>query len=253
MQITGVTVILEYQLKAMEMWFRVLPGALIVERELLELDRILPAIPGDVALQIGGPSNLRLLNKSKIPHVFYCSDQEGHANDSRVQCDYKQLPYETDSVHLVLVAHALEFYEEPLALLAEIYRVLKPGGQLIILGFNRWSSWSLVRWWKEYRGYPWLGAFHSIWRVRSWIDQIGYGVIANKSTFFMGPTKKRPSKKWLEMSEILGQVFIPKMGAIHLIYAQKKVAGITPLVKMWGRKRMRVRNTMVSSTNRAES
>lgn len=223
----------EYQIKAMDMWFRTLPGALIMELELKELDRLLPAIPGNIAIQIGGPCNLRLLQKSKMRYVYYCSDQSAWMGDgSRLQCDYHALPFESNSVNLILVSHALEFTDQPELFLEEIYRVLRPGGQLLLFGFNRWSWWSLVKYYRHHKGYPWSGSFRSIWQVKKWLHQLGYGIVMNKSFCFIPPYKKRPNIRWVQLNEVLGQVFIPKMGAVHLIYAQKKVAGMTPLAKI---------------------
>jgi SAM-dependent methyltransferase len=239
-----------YQLKAMDMWFRTLPGALVVDMELKELDRFLPAIPGQIAIQIGGPSNLRLLQKSNMRHVYYCSDQPAWMGDgTRLQCDFSALPFDSDSVNLIILTHALSFVDEPIKLLEEIYRVLKPGGQLILLGFNRFSWWSVVRRKRKQIGYPWMGQFYSIRQVKRWLSQCGYGLIVNKSFCFFPPLKKRPSSKWINLGEVLGQVFIPKMGAVHLVYAQKKVAGANPLVKLLAEKIKPVHRIGMTTTN----
>lgn len=236
---------MEYQLKAMDMWFRTLPGALIVDMELKELDRHLPKIPGQVAVQIGGPSNLRLLQKSRMRYVYYCSDQPAWMGDgTRLQCQFDALPIESNSVNLVVLSHALGFTDDPETLLEEVYRILKPGGQLILFGFNRWSWWSVVRHTRKKQGYPWMGKFYSISRAKQWLSGIGYGIISNKSFCFIPPIKKRPQLKVINLLEVLGQVCIPKMGAVHMIYAQKKVAGTTPLVKLWQPKKIQTKQVM---------
>lgn len=238
---------MEFQIKAMDMWFRTLPGALIADMELRQLDRFLPTIPGEIALQVGGPSNLRLLQKSMVQHTYYCSDQPTHSGDgTRLQCQFHELPFESDSISLIVLSHALEFVEDPELVLNELYRILKPGGQLFIFGFNYWGLWSLVRKFKHSKGYPWSGTFYSIWQMKAWLGKIGYGVVSNKSFCFIGPHKKRPTNRWMRLTEVLGQVFIPKMGAVHLIYAQKKVAGMTPLAKLWARKVAKPKSRVVS-------
>jgi len=215
---------------------------------LSEIDRFLSVIPGTMALQIGGPCNLRLLQKCKMNYVYYCSDQAARRGDgTRLQCRFDLLPFESNSVNLVLIAHALEFATKPQLLLQEVYRILKPGGQILILGFNRWSYWSLVRSHRGQKGYPWSGCFHSIWRIKNWLSDMGYGVISNKSFCFIGPSKKRKSDRFIQFAEVMGQVFIPKMGAIHLIYAQKKVAGMTPLASVWHKKTVKARPVTVRS------
>ncbi len=241
---------MEYQLKAMDMWFRTLPGALLVDLELKELDRLLPTIPGQVAVQIGGPGNLRLLQKSTMPSVYYCSDQPSWRGDGRrLQCCYKLLPFESDSINLIVLAHVLEFADNPKQLLEEIYRILAPGGQLIVFGFNRWSGWSLKRRRKKYIGYPWSGKFYSIWQMKRWLKQLDYGLISNKSFCFIPPLEKRPQSKWLNLCEVLGQVLIPKMGAVHLVYAQKKVAGTTPIATLWAGQRKALHKVAVPYGN----
>lgn len=231
----------------MDMWFRTLPGSVIVDFALKELDQLLPYIPGEIAVQLGGPCNLRLLQRSKMSQVFYCSDhQMFKGDDASMRCSFNSLPIESNSVNLVLVAYALEFSDNPEQLLKEAFRILRPGGQVIVLGFNRWSWWSLWRLSKGKHDYPWSGRFQSIWQVKQWLNKIGYGVLANKSFCFVGPHKKHPPNSWLHLSEVLGQVLIPKRGAVYLINAQKKVAGTTPLATIWrSKKRARPKSVVV--------
>ncbi len=51
-------------------------------------------------------------------------------------CDLLDLPFEAQSVDLLVMPHTLEFTSDPHRLLSEAERVLMPEGQLIILGFN---------------------------------------------------------------------------------------------------------------------
>lgn len=236
---------LPYQLKARDLWFRTVPGALVVDCELKALSHLLPAIPGQVALQIGGPSDLQLLQKSKMRHVYYCGDQTSWRGDGRhIQCEYPSLPFGSDTIHLIVLTHVLEFVEQPKQLLEEVYRILAPGGQLIVLGFNRWNPWSFFQRHGKQKGYPWLGTFYSIWQVKQWLDQLDYGLISNKSFCFTPLMNQRLPRWLLNLSEVLGQVFIPKMGAVHLIYAQKKVAGATPLATLWSNHRQAVQKVV---------
>ncbi len=240
---------IEFQQKAMDMWFRTLPGALLVEKECAELDRLLPMIPGQRALQVGGSNNLQLLKKSQVAHIYHCSEQVSRqSHETGVRCRFDQLPFDSESMDLIILPHTLEFCPQNEKLLAEAYRILVPGGRLIILGFNYWSRWSIICHRRNKKGYPWSGQFYSIWRIKKWLHNIGYSVVSNKTTFFLGALKKRPNKRWSRLSEVLGQVFIPKMGAVYLIHAEKKVAGTTPLVTMWERKRAPIGGSITPTT-----
>jgi SAM-dependent methyltransferase len=56
--------------------------------------------------------------------------------------DDSMLPLPDASVDRVLLAHALETAEHPRELLAEVWRVLTPGGRLIVVAPNRSGLWA---------------------------------------------------------------------------------------------------------------
>ena len=64
-----------------------------------------------------------------------------HAPDGRstTLCDLLDLPFESQSVDLIVMPHTLEFTSDPHRLLREAERVLMPEGQLVITGFNSLS------------------------------------------------------------------------------------------------------------------
>jgi SAM-dependent methyltransferase len=63
-----------------------------------------------------------------------------------VFCDLRQLPFAAHSIDLVVMAHVLEFHDDPHQILREVERVLIPEGEvLIITGFNPISIWGLRR------------------------------------------------------------------------------------------------------------
>ena len=55
------------------------------------------------------------------------------------------LPVASDSVDMVILPHLLEFEENFYQILRESERVLQPEGQLIILGFNPWSVFTMYQ------------------------------------------------------------------------------------------------------------
>ncbi len=76
-----------------------------------------------------------------------------------LQCNAEQLPLRADSFNCVIVAFGLRNMTHKEAALAEMRRVLKPGGRLLVLEFSK--VWKPLE--KAYDGYsfgvlPWLGA-----------------------------------------------------------------------------------------------
>src|SRR4051812_41615254 len=55
--------------------------------------------------------------------------------------DALRLPYATGSFDLAMVAYGWRNFGDPAAALAELARVLRPGGQLLILEFFRPTTW----------------------------------------------------------------------------------------------------------------
>ncbi len=51
----------------------------------------------------------------------------------------ERLPFLTGSFDVTLALTVLEFVSDPYAMLAEMWRVLQPGGRLVIGVLNTWS------------------------------------------------------------------------------------------------------------------
>lgn len=58
-------------------------------------------------------------------------------------CPPWKLPYDIASFDAAIATHSLEVYDNPVAVLNEMHRVLKPGSPTVIATLNRFSPWSL--------------------------------------------------------------------------------------------------------------
>jgi SAM-dependent methyltransferase len=83
----------------------------------LRLLAFMPAEQGVVNWPASGPSSSALIDDSMLPLPDSCVDR-------------------------ILLAHALENVEHPRELLAEIWRVLTPGGRLVVVAPNRSGLWA---------------------------------------------------------------------------------------------------------------
>lgn len=95
----------------------------------IELSRILPTLTGS-GLDLGGGSGSYL---RFIPDTLKLTrtDYKGEGLDALVDIN-EPLPYPDASFDAVLLLNALYIATEPRALLAEILRILRPGGRLIL-------------------------------------------------------------------------------------------------------------------------
>ena len=73
------------------------------------------------------------------------------------QASAESLPYDSDTFDIVLAVTILCFIRDPLQVVQEVSRVLRPGGWFVIGELGRYSSWALSR---RVRG--WFGS--SRWR-----------------------------------------------------------------------------------------
>jgi demethylmenaquinone methyltransferase/2-methoxy-6-polyprenyl-1,4-benzoquinol methylase len=75
-----------------------------------------------------------------------------------VQCDAQALPFPTDYFDCVSVAFGLRNMTDKGAALAEMRRVLKPAGRLLVLEFSRvWAPLAKAYDWYSFAVLPWLG------------------------------------------------------------------------------------------------
>jgi demethylmenaquinone methyltransferase/2-methoxy-6-polyprenyl-1,4-benzoquinol methylase len=75
-----------------------------------------------------------------------------------VQCDAQALPFPSDYFDCVSVAFGLRNMTDKQTALAEMRRVLKPAGRLLVLEFSRvWPPLSKLYDWYSFNVLPWLG------------------------------------------------------------------------------------------------
>ena len=75
------------------------------------------------------------------------------------QCNAERLPFRADYFDCVSVAFGLRNMTHKEAALAEMRRVLKPGGRLLVLEFSRvWQPLTRAYDWYSFKVLPWLGS-----------------------------------------------------------------------------------------------
>lgn len=184
---------------------------------------------GYYAVQIGCPNLANVLvEKSRVRHHFSL-DTFSHAD---MAARHEQLPIATDSVDLVISAHALAFSSQPHEILREIDRVLVPEGKLIIIEMNPLSFWGLrhfVQGWLEKM--PWTGRLYSHKRLRDWLAILGFKEINALKVHYELPLA-HPYKftNWLSKAT---KRWLPLLSALNVLVYEKSITPITPIKSMW--------------------
>ena len=143
--------------------------------------------------------------------------------------DFAELPFDSQSIDLVVLPHVLEFAAEPHQVLREVERILIPEGRVIISGFNRASLWGARQKTGRITGRYFLpkeGEFISATRMKDWLKLLNMEV--NQANFgcYVPPFE---TEQWLNrfsFMEKMGDRWWPYFGAVYMVQAIKRVKGM---------------------------
>jgi SAM-dependent methyltransferase len=144
------------------------------------------------------------------------------------------LPFESQSLDLLLLPHVLEFSANPHQVLREAERVLRPEGRLVLAGFNPRSLWGLAhRLQGGERGYPWNGSFLNISRVKDWMVLLGLEVAAGSMCCYRPPINRENWLRRLRFMEPAGDRWWAMGGGVYFLQAVKRVQGMHIILPQW--------------------
>jgi ubiquinone/menaquinone biosynthesis C-methylase UbiE len=105
------------------------------------------------------------------------------------QASAESLPYDSGTFDIVLAVAILCFIKNPLQVVQEVSRVLRPGGSVVIGELGRYSSWALSR---RVRG--WLGSsrwrdahFWTLGELQPLLQQAGFQTGATRGCVYYPP------------------------------------------------------------------
>ena len=234
-------------------WLQTPAGRYLLEWEQGHLDQAVVDLFGFHALQVGLPE-LDALRANRMPHRWVASvtahAEAGPATDGAtpppfelpraavaLHCDFDALPFDSQSLDLVVLPHALELARDPHLALREVERVLMPEGRVVIVGFNPASLWGLRQRLGRMRRrlatgtphhlyLPSAGEFIGYRRLRDWLRLLSFEVEAGRFGCYKPPVE---TQKWLsryEWTEHVGERWWPVFGAVYFVVAVKRVRGM---------------------------
>lgn len=174
---------------------------------------------GLVGIQVGlGGTGIDLLRNSRVALRLGISGVPGQG---QLTARPEALPLACESVDLAVLPLTLEIAKDPYQALREIDRVLVPEGDLVLIGFNRWSTWGLGSLFRDRHGQdrpapPWLGCFYPVWRLRDWLKVLGMEVmIVERKAVFLSLLGSPRLDAWAAR-------LLPFAAGIHVIVARKR-------------------------------
>ena len=181
---------------------------------------------GKTVVQIGGSSRFPLIADSLAPvrfHVMTGTDMPAHTHCPTLQAELELLPLASESIDIVVLQHTLELSEEPHQLLREVERILKPGGRLLIFGFNPQSTWGVRRLLSTRLDsiVPWQFKYLSVWLAEDWCRLLGLEPELTRYAVYSLPFAKRLLRRVFKGAEHRMARREWPIGAVYCLRAKK--------------------------------
>ena len=140
------------------------------------------------------------------------------------------LPFEKESFDWVICAHVHECFDDPMPILKDIYRVLKPQGRITIFGIKRFGPWGIEHQWNH--ALPWVRHCYSELAMRDMAARAGFD---HDITFRHGHlplllANQEPSR-WRRLDALIGLVF-PYASAAYAMVACKDRKPLDPMLSL---------------------
>jgi SAM-dependent methyltransferase len=226
---------------AWQSWLASPPGRYVLDWQQTHLDAAVGDVFGFHAVQCGEPA-LDGLRANRMPHrvrALRAGDPlPGHPGP-RVRVEhFEELPFESQSIDLVVLPHVLEFALDPHQVLREVDRVLRPEGRLIVTGFNPVSLWGARQLVPHALARPFLpreGQFIGVPRLRDWCKLLSFEMERARYGCWRPPCR---TQQWLERTRFMeraGDRWWPICGAVYMVSAIKRVRAMRLVGPAWKR------------------
>ncbi len=180
-------------------------------------------------------------------------DRYGPAARTTLWCDLLDLPFEAQSVDLLVMPHTLEFTRDPHRLLREAERVLMPEGQLVILGFNSLSLWGARQAFGKMTRRPFVPAAHDLiafTRIKDWLKLLGFELERGRFGCYRPPLAHENWLTRFAFMEAAGDRWWPIFGAAYMVTAVKRVRGMHLVGQIKAKKPVRAAGLAPAATHK---
>jgi SAM-dependent methyltransferase len=220
------------EFEILQRWLQTPLGESLLQQEARVVEEAFDGIFGEQCLQLGywGDARIfvRLARTQRCALITEFPRQEGVSAIGQLH----RLPVQDDSIDAVILPHTLDYSDRPHAILREVHRVLRPNGQMIVLGFRPGGLWGLRRL-VPGAGLP-PGELHLVSerRLRDWLKLLDMRIHGMTGYFFRWPLpglKGKASPQW----ERRGRRWWPELSACYMLSAQKRISTMTPVRPVW--------------------
>lgn len=231
---------LELMTPQLKSWFDSELGQELLSAEKELTDRVITTLFGVHLAQFSVDSRVCLFEESPVTHCFSIVPKlELGMGENNIVANSTEVPLCHESVDVVLLHHALDFTDSPHQVLREASRILRPGGHVVIIGFNPLSYWGITRLFRRKKNLPpWCGHFISHHRLSDWLQLLELTELQHLSGYHRLPLEKGKWRARFSFMEAAARKVMGHNGAFSVVVARKDIAGMTPLRSGWGLRRL---------------
>lgn len=143
----------------------------------------------------------------------------------------EELPLPDSSVDRVLMVHSLEFAENPRESLKEIWRVLAPGGRVVIVTPNRRGVWARIEHTPFGSGRP-----YSRRQLTTLLRETNFTLGASTEALLYPPSQLKILQRMRRFLEKTGRKLWPAFSGVLIVEAQKRVYQGLPVAQRASRR-----------------
>ena len=228
------------------------PAGQVLYSELHDtMSRLLSGLFGYYALQVGSLSGKTdLMHGSPIGQKIHMAPDPGQG---MLAASPLALPFQQDSLDLIVLLHTLDFSHDPHQVLREAHRVLISEGHLVLVGFNPFSMMGLTRLARlRTRRVPWVGHFYTARRLRDWFSLLDFTVVQTEYVGLRPPVQNLKVQERLQFLSRAARYGLAPLGGVRIFVAKKRVLTLTPRLQPW-RPRQRVLPVNVAEPSAREA
>lgn len=130
----------------------------------------------------------------------------------------EELPLPDSSVDRVLMVHALEFAENPRETLKELWRVIAPGGRLVLVVPNRRGMWARFEHTPFGAGRP-----YSRGQLTTLLRETNFTPAAQAEALFFPPWRNRAMLSVTRSLDAAARKLLPVFSGVIVVEAQKRL------------------------------
>jgi SAM-dependent methyltransferase len=186
-----------------------------------ELESIKDLYQGRHTLFCGSSEYKKLFQKNKSG-TFFSIDEDVLISSANLS---KNLPFEDNSHDVIVLSHGLEYTENPYLLMREIDRIATDDATIVVIGFNKFSLWSLIKVFSSKP--PWNINFLSPYIIKEWFKILEYKTNYQK-TFGFIPYLGKNVTSFLSNISFLHKIIRNQFGGLAMFTYRKRVIPLTP-------------------------